>query len=169
MTVTPKSHPRPKPALKSKTITKPKPRPKTTTMPATASKVTPFQLRVYAHLLTIPPGKIASYLTMSQALSTSPRAVGNALRNNPFAPTVPCHRVIAASGYIGGFKGEWNDAPSGINQCMKRDLLREEGVEFDDEGMLVTGRQAWFDGWDEREVETQRGVVEGMIKNGDRR
>jgi methylated-DNA-[protein]-cysteine S-methyltransferase len=154
--------------LKSKSIRKSKPtqKPKAAVMPASAAKVTPYQLRVYSHLLTIPPGKVASYLAMSRALNSSPRAVGNALRNNPFAPTVPCHRVIAASGYIGGFKGEWNDAPSGVNQCMKKDLLRDEGVEFSDDGMLVTGRKAWFDGWDEKEVAKQRVVVEGLIRAG---
>jgi methylated-DNA-[protein]-cysteine S-methyltransferase len=162
MAVAPKIQPMPKSISK----TKPTQKPKATVMPASASKVTPFQLRVYSHLLTIPAGKVASYLTMSQALNSSPRAVGNALRNNPFAPTVPCHRVIAASGYIGGFKGEWNDAPSGVNQSMKRDLLKDEGVAFSDDGMLVTGRKAWFDGWDEKEVAKQRIVVEDLIKAG---
>lgn len=61
-------------------------------------KVTPYQERVYALLLQIPSGKISSYASLSKVLGSSPRAVGGALRNNPFAPEVPCHRVISASG-----------------------------------------------------------------------
>ena len=47
--------------------------------------------------------------------------------------------MISHSGYIGGFKGEWFDAPSGLNQTEKLGLLMGEGVEFDERGMLVTG------------------------------
>jgi O-6-methylguanine DNA methyltransferase len=61
-------------------------------------KVTAYQERVYALLLQIPSGRISSYACLSRALKSSPRAVGGALRNNPFAPEVPCHRVISASG-----------------------------------------------------------------------
>ncbi|KAK3670042.1 hypothetical protein LTR78_010073 [Recurvomyces mirabilis] len=80
---------------------------------------------------------------MAAALKSSPRAVGGALRRNPFAPEVPCHRCIAANGYVGGFKGNWEMAPSGQNQTSKLALLREEGVSFDEEGYLV-GQAAWF-------------------------
>jgi methylated-DNA-[protein]-cysteine S-methyltransferase len=86
------------------------------------------------------------------------------LRRNPFAPDVPCHRVIASSGYVGGFLGEWNEAPSGVNQSRKLDLLKVEGVRFDGQGKLlkVEGEEVWFDGpWD---VSETRGVVEGMVK-----
>lgn len=106
--------------------------------------------RVYALLVQIPAGKITSYATLAKALDTSPRAIGGALRNNPFAPEVPCHRVIAADGYVGGFKGDWEKAPSGINQAMKLELLKGEGVEFDEQGRLLTGGgkagTAWFHG-----------------------
>lgn len=54
--------------------------------------------RVYALLCQIPKGKVASYASLSKALSSSPRAVGGALRRNPFAPEVPCHRIICADG-----------------------------------------------------------------------
>ena len=60
--------------------------------------VTDYQTRVYTLLKQIPAGRIASYASMAKALDSSPRAVGGALRRNPFAPEVPCHRVIAASG-----------------------------------------------------------------------
>ncbi|MAD87456.1 MAG: hypothetical protein CL912_31240 [Deltaproteobacteria bacterium] len=54
--------------------------------------------RVYALLRQIPSGKVSSYAALSKALSSSPRAVGGALRRNPFAPEVPCHRIICADG-----------------------------------------------------------------------
>jgi methylated-DNA-[protein]-cysteine S-methyltransferase len=63
-----------------------------------AGQVTAFQERVYALLQQIPEGKVATYATMAKALNSSPRAVGGALRNNPFAPEVPCHRVLASTG-----------------------------------------------------------------------
>ncbi|KPI43309.1 uncharacterized protein AB675_6764 [Cyphellophora attinorum] len=130
---------------------------------ATSTKrLTPYQRLVYAHLLCIPPGRITSYLVLSRAVAAaayatskteqaprpSARAVGGALRNNPFAPTVPCHRVIAHSGYVGGFKGEWFDAPSGVNQVEKLGLLKDEGVDFDHTGKLLKdGSGEWvFDG-----------------------
>ncbi|EXJ77113.1 hypothetical protein A1O3_10271 [Capronia epimyces CBS 606.96] len=69
--------------------------------------ITEFQERVYLHLLLIPPGQVTTYAALAQALGSSPRAVGGALRCNPFAPTVPCHRVIASDGSLGGFLGEW--------------------------------------------------------------
>ncbi|KAL9618714.1 MAG: hypothetical protein Q9160_006593 [Pyrenula sp. 1 TL-2023] len=99
--------------------------------------VTEFQERVYTLLSRVPAGRITTYAQLASLLHTSPRAVGNALRNNPFAPEVPCHRVICADGYVGGFKGEFEKAPSGVNQQMKLRLLREEGVLFDEEGWLV--------------------------------
>jgi methylated-DNA-[protein]-cysteine S-methyltransferase len=61
-------------------------------------KVTEFQSRVYELLSQIPEGKVSTYAAMSKALDSSPRAVGGACRRNPFAPQVPCHRVIQADG-----------------------------------------------------------------------
>src|ERR1700761_2663537 len=93
--------------------------------------------KVYTHLLSIPAGRVSTYAAIAKSLSSSPRAVGGALRNNPYAPEVPCHRVIASDGYVGGFKGDWEKAPSGVNQNLKLKLLREEGVEFTEDGKLV--------------------------------
>lgn len=61
-------------------------------------KVTEFQSRVYKLLSQIPEGRISTYAAMSKALESSPRAVGGACRRNPFAPQIPCHRVIQADG-----------------------------------------------------------------------
>jgi len=71
-------------------------------------------------------------------LFTVPVAVGTALRNNPFAPIVPCHRVVASSCYIGEYLGEW-----GIRCQMKFDMLGKEGVEFTPDGYLVNRSVIW--------------------------
>ncbi|KAH4915389.1 hypothetical protein HBI67_077210 [Parastagonospora nodorum] len=109
--------------------------------------VTKYQERVYAALQQIPSGRITSYAALARALGSSPRAVGGALRANPFAPEIPCHRCIASTGFVGGYKGDWEKAPSGQNQDSKLELLREEGVLFDEKGFLVD-RALWWDGFD---------------------
>jgi methylated-DNA-[protein]-cysteine S-methyltransferase len=95
--------------------------------------------------MAIPPGKVSTYGALAKSLSSSPRAVGGALRNNPYAPEVPCHRVIASDSFVGGFKGDWEKAPSGINQALKLELLKDEGVQFSQEGKLLD-KEAWFMG-----------------------
>ncbi|KAF2149109.1 DNA binding methylated-DNA--cysteine S-methyltransferase [Myriangium duriaei CBS 260.36] len=105
--------------------------------------ITEFQERVYAYLSQVPEGKVTTYNALARALKSSPRAVGGALRRNPYAPIVPCHRCIAATGYVGGFLGDWHDAPSGQNQSRKLELLRGEGVEFDTRGYLVDKERRW--------------------------
>lgn len=76
---------------------------KNVVMPGFSSSklVSEYQTKVYDLLLQIPEGKITSYAAMAKALNSSPRAVGGALRNNPFAPEVPCHRCIASTGVSG--------------------------------------------------------------------
>ena len=87
--------------------------------------ITSFQRKVYALTKKIPQGKVTSYSAIAKKLKSSPRAVGQALRVNPFAPVVPCHRVIKSDGSIGGFSGEIKGKP--IER--KIALLRKEGVE----------------------------------------
>ena len=56
------------------------------------------------------------------------------MRTNPFAPEVPCHRVLAADGSLGGYKGVWSrggDSGSSKKEVEKRRVLEAEGVEFD--------------------------------------
>jgi|GEM_PF-437313 len=66
-----------------------------------------FARKVYAALLLVPAGKITTYKDLAHAVGVrNYRAVGQALRCNPFAPRVPCHRVVAADGSVGGFMGE---------------------------------------------------------------
>jgi methylated-DNA-[protein]-cysteine S-methyltransferase len=67
--------------------------------------VPPFHRRVYDAARCIPPGETASYGEVAHRLGApgSARAVGQALGRNPFAIIVPCHRVLAANGKVGGF------------------------------------------------------------------
>lgn len=74
---------------------------------------------------------------MAMYLNSSARAVGNAMRTNPFAPEVPCHRVLAADRSLGGYKGEWKVSKhigSGSFCDEKMLRLKDEGVVFDDHG-----------------------------------
>ncbi|MEI6563562.1 MAG: MGMT family protein [bacterium] len=90
--------------------------------------VTPFQRRVYEAVSRIPKGKVATYGGVAAFIKCgSPRAVGQALRINPYAPKVPCHRVIAASLKLGGFQGETR----GGAIARKERLLAGEGVRFE--------------------------------------
>ncbi|KFH40706.1 Methylated-DNA--protein-cysteine methyltransferase-like protein [Hapsidospora chrysogenum ATCC 11550] len=102
-----------------------------------SSNRTPFEKRVWTALCAIPRGRFTTYALLSRHLGTSPRAVGNALRRNPFAPGVPCHRVVATGGALGGFKGSWPKDGEGITLDEKRGLLRGEGVRFDEGGRVV--------------------------------
>jgi O-6-methylguanine DNA methyltransferase len=96
--------------------------------------LTPYRKRLYAALLTVPRGRYTTYAAMSEYLRSSARAVGNGMRNNPFAPEVPCHRVLAADGSVGGFHGDWG--AEGKYAKDKIDLLKKEGVVFDSRGKV---------------------------------
>lgn len=102
------------------------------------SEKTNFQKKVLTTLCQVPRGKYSTYGAISDHLKSSPRAVGNALRNNPFAPDVPCHRILASGGGLGGFHGSWGkNGKEGLHDDKKRKLLREEGVKFDGRGKVV--------------------------------
>lgn len=66
---------------------------------------TAFQKRVWAHLCTIPLGETQSYATVARAVGSAPRAVGQAVARNPLPILIPCHRVTASAGLIGGYSG----------------------------------------------------------------
>ena len=84
-----------------------------------------FAEQVYSACKKIPVGRVTTYKLLADAIGTkSYRAVGTALKNNPFAPFVPCHRVIKSDMTIGGFKGKM----CGIEIEEKKRLLEEEGV-----------------------------------------
>ena len=69
------------------------------------ARLTPFQRDVYALARAIPPGQTRTYGELARELGDVglSRAVGQALGHNPFAPIVPCHRVVAAGNRPGGF------------------------------------------------------------------
>lgn len=97
----------------------------------------PYEKRVWTALCRIPRGCVTTYGLLSTHLGSSPRAVGNALRRNPFAPDVPCHRVVATGMTLGGFKGRWPRNGEGITLDEKMRLLRSEGIRFDDKGKVL--------------------------------
>ena len=83
---------------------------------------TKFQLKVWKYLKTIRKGKVKTYKEVAIAIKSpkSARAVANACAKNPYAPKVPCHRVIRSDGSPGGFS-----AQGGTNT--KKKLLKKEG------------------------------------------
>lgn len=84
-----------------------------------------FQARVWSALRDIPVGSTLSYGELARQLGSSARAVGGACASNPFAPVVPCHRVVGRGG-LGGFAGSTD--LGGDLLGIKRWLLRHEGA-----------------------------------------
>lgn len=88
-----------------------------------STNITPFQKRVYLELLNVPEGETVTYGEVARRIGCrSAQAVGQALKRNPFAPYVPCHRVVPADGSIGGYFG----CREGELIERKRRLLDEE-------------------------------------------
>ena len=84
--------------------------------------VTKFQEKVYKLCKKIPEGKVITYKAIAEKLGTKAyRAVGTALAKNPYAPIVPCHRVVNSDGNVGNFSGK-----GGINGKIK--MLKKEGI-----------------------------------------
>jgi methylated-DNA-[protein]-cysteine S-methyltransferase len=77
-------------------------------LPLDMTSVPPFHRHVYEVARAIPPGSIRTYGEIAREIGDpgAARAVGQALGANPFAPVVPCHRVLAAGGRSGGFSAE---------------------------------------------------------------
>lgn len=87
--------------------------------------ITEFQRRVYLALLEVPRGSTITYGELAKRIGCgSAQAIGQALKRNPFAPMVPCHRVVARNG-IGGFSGK----REGEMIEKKKRLLEEESKE----------------------------------------
>ena len=86
-------------------------------------KGTRFQLKVWNYLKKIPRGSIKTYSQVAKAIGKpfATRAVANAIGKNPYAPKIPCHRVIRSDGSLGGYSGK-----GGIKT--KRFLLKKEGI-----------------------------------------
>lgn len=94
-------------------------------IPLDYSETAPFARRVYEALRVVPPGTTTTYGALAAAIGApgAARAVGRALGANPFAPVVPCHRVLAAGERPGGFS-----ASGGV--VTKFRMLRIEGARF---------------------------------------
>ena len=88
-----------------------------------AAQGTPFQLRVWDALTTLPVGYPTTYGALAKRLGTAARAVGQACGGNPLPLLVPCHRVVAASG-LGGFMHAATGAPLDV----KTWLLNHEKI-----------------------------------------
>jgi methylated-DNA-[protein]-cysteine S-methyltransferase len=94
-----------------------------------------FDEKVWKLMEKIPKGRVTTYGLVAKKLNTKAyRAVGNACRRNPYAPRVPCHRVVRSDGTVGGFGGK----TSGKNVKKKIQMLRKEHVE------IIDGRIADF-------------------------
>jgi methylated-DNA-[protein]-cysteine S-methyltransferase len=88
-----------------------------------------FSQKVWTLTARIPPGKVTTYADIARALNTRAyRAVGNALNKNPYAPAVPCHRVVGSTGELTGFA-------AGL--AKKKTLLLKEGVEMKNDRVVM--------------------------------
>ena len=86
---------------------------------------TEFQLKVWAYLRKIPRGSVRTYSQVAKDIGKplAVRAVANAIGKNPYAPKIPCHRVIRSNGSLGGYSGK-----GGLKT--KRFLLKKEGIKL---------------------------------------
>ena len=89
--------------------------------------------RVYSLCARIPIGKVATYHQLVKLVGSprASRAVGMAMKKNPNAPTIPCHRVVASDGALTGYS-----AQGGLAQ--KKHMLLQEGVVFMGEKVDLT-------------------------------
>ena len=88
-------------------------------------KGTEFALKVWAYLRKIPRGSVRTYSQVAKDIGKhlAIRAVDNAIGKNPYAPKIPCHRVIRSDGSLGGYSGK-----GGVKT--KRFLLKKEGIKL---------------------------------------
>ena len=86
---------------------------------------TKFRVKVWTYLRKIPCGSIRTYSQVAKAIGkpVAIRAVANAIGKNPYAPKIPCHRVIRSDGSLGGYSGK-----GGVKT--KRFLLKKEGIKL---------------------------------------
>ena len=84
-----------------------------------------FQLKVWTYLRKIPRGSVKTYSQVAKDIGKplAVRAVANAIGKNPYAPKIPCHRVIRSDGSLGGYSGK-----GGVKT--KKFLLKREGIKL---------------------------------------
>jgi O-6-methylguanine DNA methyltransferase len=88
-----------------------------------------FDEKVYEVVDQIPEGKVTTYKVLARKVEMRGgyQAIGQALKRNPDAPEVPCHRVVKADGTVGGYAGSLH----GEHVDEKRRLLEQEGIEIE--------------------------------------
>lgn len=86
-----------------------------------SSNASPFYQSVWLAMLQIPRGKVSTYGEIARAIGNprAARAIGGACNQNPFAPDVPCHRIVSSDGKLGGYAH---------GSAKKIALLKKEGV-----------------------------------------
>jgi|MGYP006418497365 methylated-DNA-[protein]-cysteine S-methyltransferase len=95
--------------------------------------VTAFEQRVFDATRLVPKGKVTTYKALADFIHCRcAQAVGQALKRNPFAPEVPCHRVVNRALQLHGFQGKQNQTVL----TEKKRLLQEEGVAFEIDGRI---------------------------------
>ena len=102
-----------------------------------------FNEEVYALLRSVPKGKVTTYKVLAEKLGTKAyRAVGRAMKVNPYAPKTPCHRVVSSNGSIGGFHGTNN--PNSKEVKRKISMLNKEGVKVKDNKIVNFKKVLYF-------------------------
>ena len=87
-----------------------------------------FSEKCYSLLRKVPRGKVTTYKALAEALGTKAyRAVGTAMNKNPYAPEVPCHRVVKSNGEVGEFA-------SGTKK--KIEMLKKEGISIENNKII---------------------------------
>ena len=107
--------------------------------------ISPFAKSVYLSTQKIPHGKLSTYKLIAQAIGSpnACQAIGMALSKNPFAPYVPCHRVVNTDGWISGFYGDARPGSLLINRKIR--LLKDEGIEVDNNGYILNFKDKIYD------------------------
>jgi methylated-DNA-[protein]-cysteine S-methyltransferase len=106
-----------------------------------------FNHKVWQIIRKIPKGRVTSYGEVARALGCpgAARAVGNALNKNPWAPNVPCHRIVKSGGFVGGYAG---------GQKKKTALLKKEGIRL---------KKGKITGYDEIFFKFKRNIIMRMF------
>ena len=122
---------------------------------------TEFQRRVWETIALIPEGRVTTYGAIAAYLGTrAVRAVGTAVGKNPYAPEVPCHRVVPSNGKLGNYSGEGGAA-------RKEALLESEGVRVK-EGKIVDFERVFYNFSDvKRRTGKSIGIMYGKIGDED--
>ena len=100
-----------------------------------SQKHTAFQIKVWNACKKIPKGRVSTYKSIARLInSRGYRAVGGALNKNTYAPHVPCHRVVASDGSLGGYEG-------GLKKKIL--LLKKEGVKVKGKKIVDFEKKVW--------------------------